>query len=402
MGINRIFGLFVSAALAAVATMVLMVSVIVESFTPVRLGAVLAVLILLHSLWHPRLLFCRESALYAAFVGYMFLSLLWAPDADLGMNTLVPAVDFLLILILFGSLITYHDSAAVLAGTLGGFLTGAAIYTHEEGFPFVWPVDFSYNSIAGMYLFGLLVTLIVGWHMRWRIFPIAVGSILLLLIAATTSIKTNLGVLLGAAGAALIYLRHFLAVVRRTAIVLVVMGGVIGYAVATNDTLIDRLEDAFDRVSLGVGVLTAREDADVRGEGLGLQTRVNWKGQGIRGWLTSPVLGLGVEGFRADYGITSHSTPVDLLYNFGVIGLTLFYALFASITWRLWRARGAGLEGLCALILGGLVCYVFMSMAGTLYYNAFIAAFVAIGIALLRQHTDGVRPSEAFPRDSDA
>ena len=113
---------------------------------------------------------------------------------------------------------------------------------------------------------------------------------------------------------------------------------------------------------------------------------------------TSAVL----EHFRADYGITSHSTPVDLLYNFGVIGLTLFYALFASITWRLWRARRAGLEGLCALVLGGLVCYVFMSMAGTLYYNAFIAAFLAIGIALLRQHTEGVRRSEVFAAGASA
>jgi hypothetical protein len=402
MGINKAFGLLATAALAAAATVALMLNAIVESFDSARLAVVLAGLILLHSLRYPRLLFCREFGCYAVLLAYMSVSVLWAPDAVLGLNTLLPAGDFLLILVLFGSLMTYHDPAAVLVGTLGGFLTGAAIYTHEAGFPFVWPIDFSYNAISGMYLFGLLVTLIVGWHMRRRILPIAVGSILLLLIGATTSIKTNLGILLGAAVAALIYFRHFLAVLRRTAIALVVLGGGIGYLVATNDALLDRLQDAFTRVSLGVGVLTAREDAEMRGEGLGLQTRINWKQQGIKGWLASPLLGLGVEGFRADYGITSHSTPVDLLYNFGVIGLTLFYALFASITWRLWRARGAGLEGLCAVMLGGLVCYLFMSMAGTLYYNAFIAAFLAIGIALLRQHTDGVRRSEAFAADASA
>ena len=166
MGINRSFGLLVSAALAAVSTMVLMVSVVVESFNPLRLAVVLAVLIAVHCMRYPRLMFCREFGFYTTLLGFIGLSFLWAPDAALGLNTLIPAVDFVLTLLLFGSLFTYHDLGAVLAGTLGGFLTGAGAYTYLVGFPFVRPEGFSYNGVAGMYLFGLLITLLVGWHSR--------------------------------------------------------------------------------------------------------------------------------------------------------------------------------------------------------------------------------------------
>jgi hypothetical protein len=402
MGINRAFGLFISAALAAAATVVLMESVIIDDFNPLRLLTAIGILILLHALRFPRLLFCREAALYAVFLGYMSVSLLWTPNAELGLNTLIPALDFLLILILFGSLVTYHDPAAVLVGSFSGFVIAAVAYTRHEEFPFVWPEGFSYNAMAGMYLFGLLMTLLVGWYMRWRIVPLAAGSILVFLVAATTSIKTNLGLLIGVTTAALIYFRHFMTVLRRTAIVLAILGGAVVYAVTTNDVLQERMEGAFYRLSLGIGVLSQRPDTEVKGAGLGLQKRVSWKDQGIKGWLASPLLGLGVEGFRSDYGITSHSTPVDLLYNFGLIGLIMFYALFASITWRLWRARGTGLQGLCALMLAAVVCYGFMTISGTLYYNAFIAAFLGSSVALLMRHIEGVRRADASARSAHA
>ena len=44
----------------------------------------------------------------------LILSLLWTDDVGLAMNTLQPALNFVLILILFGSLVAYHDSRAVL------------------------------------------------------------------------------------------------------------------------------------------------------------------------------------------------------------------------------------------------------------------------------------------------
>ena len=232
--------------------------------------------------------------------------------------------------------------------------------------------------------------------------PIALELTWMLLIVATTSIKTNLGVALGAFAAVAFRFRYFVAELRRTAIIVLALGLGIAYWVSSNEALVDRLGGAYDRVSLGVGVLAARDDAQVKGKGLGLQTRESWEKEGLKGWLTSPVLGIGVEGFRADYGITSHSTPVDLLYNFGVVGLILFYSVFASVSLRLWRARGGINDGLCALSLGALACYGFMSLSGTLYYNSFMAAFLAIDVALLMRLRHGGRPVGALARNAHA
>jgi len=74
---------------------------------------------------------------------------------------------------------------------------------------------------------------------------------------------------------------------------------------------------------------------------------------------------------------------VDLLYNTGLIGCVLFYAIFGSIVWRLFEARDARARSPGALALGGLTCYGFMSLSGTMYYEMFLAASIAISAALL-------------------
>lgn len=382
--VNRMAGLATSFVLSAVAAITLILNAVVESFNPARFGAVLIVLIFLHLLRYRRFAFRRELALYAVFVGYMFLSLFWAPDVIVGMNTLLPALNFVLIVILFGALVTYHDLNTVLAGTLGGFLMGAAFYTMTQGFPFGYPEGFSYNAIAGMYLFGLFITLVFGWSTRSRLLPLLIGVILLVHIAATTSIKTNLGILLGVAAAGLMYFRSFARVLRRNAVPFIAVAGMILYAVASNDAVIERVEAGIERVTLGVEILSSREDEP---SGTSFGEREYWMQQGLRGWAMNPLFGHGVEAFRADYGITSHSTPIDLLYNNGIIGLVLFYAMFVSIGWRLFRAREKSLSSLRALMCAALVCYLFITLSATMHYNSFLAVFVAISTALLRRRS---------------
>jgi len=107
--------------LAAVCTFALVMgTVFFEAVTPSRLLLMLIPLLLIQMLACPRLFLCRESVLYLAFVAYLFLTLLWTPDPVLGMNTLFPAVDFLLIQIIMGSLVRFGDAPAVLLGTLIG------------------------------------------------------------------------------------------------------------------------------------------------------------------------------------------------------------------------------------------------------------------------------------------
>jgi hypothetical protein len=378
---NRIFNLSCSFVVSTVAAMALIANIIVESFNPARLGAILIILLGLHLLRYPRLFFCREIALYTIFAGYMLVSLLWTNDVVLATNSLGPTLDCVLVLILVGALVTYHDLRAVLAGMLTGFLACAALYDVTQGFPFARPDDFSYNAIAGMFLFGLFITLMFGWATRMRILPLTLGLVIMVHIAATTSIKTNLGVVLGAAAASLIYFKHFIRLVRRNAIAFLVVAGLIVYAVASNEAFIKTVQGGLDRVGAGVNILIAMEDRTGTTE---LGARKNWGAEGIAGWEENPLFGHGVEAFRDDFGVTSHSTPIDLLYNAGLIGLVLFYGIFASIAWRLHQARDMRLGNLRALLLAVLVCYAFITLSGTMHYSTHLAVFIAFSSALLR------------------
>lgn len=367
--------------LSALATIEPMMAATFETFNPVRQGAFLTLLIFMMLLSRPWLLLTRELGLYTAFTAYMFVTLIWAPSATIGMNTLLPAVDFILLLLLFGSLVAFHDLKGVVMGALGGFLLGALLYTRFTGFPFRYPPEFPYNAIAGMYLIGLFMTLVFAWYTRWRIIPLLIALVVMVLIAATTSIKTNLGIALGAGAAALFYSRSFLRIFWRNFLLLSIVGSALIFAIISNEAVLERVQFGLDRVSRGVQVLQRREDA-ARDTSYG--DRADWKNQGIKGWARSPLFGNGVEAFRTDVGITSHSTPIDLLYNTGVIGLAAFYGIFMSIALRLWQARRSDFGSLPPLIVAGLVCYAFITLSGTMHYSSFMAIFFAVSGGLLR------------------
>lgn len=355
-----------------------------DAFNPARLATVLGFLLTLHILRYPKIYFFREIAVYACLLCYMTLSTVWTPDPRIAVNTLLPGLNFLLILMLFGSLVMFHHLGAVLAGIVFGFFCGAGIYSVVTRFPLARPEDFSYNAIAGMYLFGLLSIFTWGWYTRRRLLCLLMAMVVMMLIAATTSIKTNLGVLLGAMSAAVIYLRTFARILGQSIIALLVVSAAISYAVISNDALVERLQDGVDRVTLGVQILGARED---QSQGTSFNDRRYWQKIGLKGWAGNPVFGSGVEAFRANVGITSHSTPVDVLYNFGLIGFALFYALFVLVVRRLYIARRVRMRALPVLIFSGVVCYLFMSLSEPLHYSAFFAVFIAVSVALLRRQT---------------
>jgi hypothetical protein len=372
-----------AAMLSAAGALALVVNAAFQvSFTSSHLMVALAGLLLVYAGISPRLLFCREIALYSAFVAYLFIQLSWTQDINLALNTLFPAVDFVLIMIFFGSLISYQDVRAVMMGMLVGFVVGAVAYTNSVGFPFVHPPGFSYNAIAAMYLFGSFVALVFACLSRWKLLVLLVALVLVMHVAATTSIKTNLGILLSAGGAGLMYFRQSVQLFRRNAFYLLIVVGVLAFAVASNDVVLERLEAGMARLAIGVEVLQTRDDVDGYG---GYAERQYWMLQGLRGWVANPLFGYGVEAFRHDYGITSHSTPIDLLYNTGMIGLGLFYSVFVSIAWRLFNSRDKNTRIVRALLFAALLCNLFITLSATVFYQSFIAATAAISIALLRR-----------------
>jgi hypothetical protein len=368
-----------SFVLALASSLTVTVGAFLGASSPTKFAVVLVALIGFQALIQWRLWASREFGLYAAFAAYNAISILWTSDVHDAVPNLQLTLNFCLIMILFGSLVAFHSRRAVVGGIFAGFLLGALTYTRLSGFPLVYPDDFSYNSIAGMYLFGLFVTMVYGWYRGARLVPTAVGLALMLLIAATTSIKTNLGEAIGAGAAGLIYFKQAMRAVGRNLIVIVILVGGMSYFIASNEALTERLQSGTARVGTGANVLAARDAAN--GDS-GYSMRQNWKNLGLKGWATNPVVGYGVESFRGDFGVTSHSTPVDLLYNTGLIGCLLFYAVFASLGWRLLKVDPRTRVP-HALILGAIVCYVFISLSGTMYYDGLLAAILAMCAALV-------------------
>jgi O-antigen ligase len=142
-----------------------------------------------------------------------------------------------------------------------------------------------------------------------------------------------------------------------------------------------RLTFAYERLAIGLQVLQARED--ISGYS-GFNEREFWMQEGLRGWSMNPLFGQGVEAFRAPYGITSHSTPVDLLYNTGLIGFCLFYAIFISLAWRLLIRPGNHDVAMRAVLLVATAVYGFITLSGTVFYLSFMGAFLGVSCALLR------------------
>ncbi|HEX9707025.1 MAG TPA: hypothetical protein VGA24_05235 [Steroidobacteraceae bacterium] len=378
----RDLGRIGSFGLAAAAAFALTANAFIVSFHVARLGVVLVALLVMHVIRFARVVFAREALIYGGFLAYMLLELLWTEDRLLALNTLVPAANFVIVLVLFVSLATFHDLKAVLAGALAGFLAGAALYTGISGFPFQYPAEFSYNAIAAMYLFGFIVTLLLASVGRRKALLLVVAAVIGIHIVATTSIKTNLGILLGALTAGVIHFGYVSRLLWRNALVILGAAGVLAFAVASNEAAVATIERGALRVGLGIEILQARENLPGYSS---FERRASWQREGFRGWVENPMFGHGVEAFRSGHGITSHASHVDIAYNSGLIGLLLFYSLFASMFLRLYRARHGELRNTRLLILGGVVCYFFISFAGTIHYSAFLAAFLALGIGILKR-----------------
>ena len=376
---ERLYAFSFSAALTAA----IAVNTYSESLEIARLAMVLVLFTLVQAVAFRRLLFSRELGLYAAFFGYMLIELLWTPDVGLAVNTMAPAFNFLLIVLLFSTLAAYHDLKALLLGTLLGLALGAVGYTVTQGFPFSYPPDFSYNAIAGMYLFGLLIATLFSCYTRASLLLLPLQLLFMLLIVATTSIKTNLGILLGLAAAGALYFRRFLGVLRRHLVLIGILLAAVVYVVISSEGLMEKLEKGFDRVAVGVSVLQSREDQPGY---TGFEYRSVWKAQALKGAEQNPVFGFGIEAFRFEFGITSHSTPIDLLYNSGIVGVVLFYGLFVSVAWRLLRVRRLEMGSIAVVIFGALVCYAFITLSATMHTNTYLAAFFAMSSQIIERH----------------
>lgn len=352
----------------------------VEYFSSIWLSIVLLGMLFLVSALKPVWCFPREAACYSLFILYMLIQLAWTRDPALAMNTLSPAIGFLLALVLFATLASAFPQGYVVKGALSGALIGAIVYSTSSGFPLSYPEVFSYNAVALGYVFCLFLVLVLGLTIRSRVLIIGLAFVVAGHIVATTSIKANLGLGVAVLASTVFYFRSMATIVYRNLSILAAIAALLLAAILTNPTLSQQIERGSDRVALGVDLLMVREN--VAGYG-SFGKRQNWQRLGIKGWSENPVFGHGVEAFRSHHSITSHSTPIDLLYNSGLIGFVLFYSVFVITVSRLGRAGNAGERRTEALVFGAIACLVFISLSGVLHYNSFSASILGLSIGLL-------------------
>ena len=375
-------GRFTSFGLSAAASLAILLGVTLEGFHGAWVAVCLASITGLQLLRVPRLVFPREAVIYAGLLAYMALQLAWTGDRALAMNTLLPAANFLVLIVLYASLALLHEPKPVLLGALAGFGAGALAYALATGFPLAYPANFSYNAVAGMHLYGLLVALLLASVTAWPVWLLAVAAVAWAHILATTSIKVNLGIAFGALTAGTAHFGYVMRALRRHALAILALAGVLVFAVASTPAAVEALRRGSERVTLGLRILAVREDLPGYSA---FAKRTDWLEEGMRGWRQNPVFGHGVEAFRADYGITSHSTFIDLMYNSGLIGVALFYGILLSVALRLRASRGTVPRDTRIVVLGGLACIFFVSLSAPVHYAPTLGAYIGLSVAMLRR-----------------
>jgi CDP-diglyceride synthetase len=109
--LQRVMAFLYTITLCAVAALEPIMASTFESFNSVRQAVFLLFLIVLMLLARSRLLMTREFAIYGTFTVYMFVTLIWAPSPADGMNTLIPAFNFMLLLAFASFLAPFYPAS---------------------------------------------------------------------------------------------------------------------------------------------------------------------------------------------------------------------------------------------------------------------------------------------------
>lgn len=132
----------------------------------------------------------------------------------------------------------------------------------------------------------------------------------------------------------------------------------------------NRIENMFDMVRYGESSETSAT------------SRVELAQQALSLWIRSPLWGQGPEGFatKSGHGVYCHSGYLEILCNFGLIGVTVYYFVFYRVFRISWKWRKSSFESLRKYsfwLLGvfGSICLLFEPFAVT-YYMKIMAVYL--------------------------
>ena len=100
-------------------------------------------------------------------------------------------------------------------------------------------------------------------------------------------------------------------------------------------------------------------------------------------WMQSPLWGNGNEAYRVNgsYGTYSHANYTELLANYGLLGLCLFYGPIVAAAWQSWKMRVSQNEQIRRQSLWLLICCLILfpiSFVNVIYYTKYMLLFYAV------------------------
>jgi O-antigen ligase len=113
---------------------------------------------------------------------------------------------------------------------------------------------------------------------------------------------------------------------------------------------------------------------------------------GLEMWFRSPLFGSGNEAFslKGGFGTYSHSTPIELLANYGILGFIgyyLFLFLAFRYTWSLFRSGNDYLRAYAIWCLLALACVTFWGIFAVCYYEKTVGMVLAVVVGLSHHYS---------------
>lgn len=301
------------------------------------LGVVAAVAFVTYILRGGSLRVPLELVLFGVFIMYSFVGGFVAVDLRTFVSRQFTLVQLWLLLVMIYNVfaVDWAGSTRMLqilqAGAIGAGLI--ALPSWEPGPGRLGGTLINPNDFGITMLLGLAVTLLlpIGHRFVHKALTASIISAFVLGVALSGSRKAILGV----AG---LFIAHGMVLLMRSAgrpakflgvTVVVVLSLVAVFYWFQTTPYWSRVENLFFFL----------QGEDVR-EG-SLNERAALMAAGVELWKENPIIGLGTDQFRfhaSKFGIRetySHSNPVEVLANFGLIGALLYYATYVALGWRL-------------------------------------------------------------------
>ena len=380
-------------------------------------GTFVACVLAVTFLGNRALWFGREVGLLVAWLAFSTLPSFFAPDVETAFFKALTMLQLVALVFCVQQVMVWQKSVAFLLMLYGVAVAMAYGVTFtelsisqvadtelREGGERVASTLVNENKFGAACVMGLSLCLLsaaVGGA-RWLQLLWAIVVPLLMFAAMNSGSRTALLgavlVLAGSAWAFKVWRGAFLTRAIVTAPVFAVVGAVLFIVAQSNPIVAERIEQTFDAegaiVTRVSEFFTFLATGDSRAEsGESIDSRTDMIGEGIAILSDNPVIGVGLDNFRhvSEAGTYSHSNPIEVSVSTGLVGLLLYYSIYALIGWRALvlnvRSRGHAVPRMVLVAMAG---YSLMDLTHISYYEKTSWLFLALLTATLEIFSRGL------------